>query len=830
MPNDNARLEALRSYEILDTPTEADFDEIAALASRLCDTPMALVSLVAEQRQWFKAEVGLGVRETPIEQSVCACVMREPGPLQIEDLRADPRFARNPLVTGRPHLRFYAGAPLRSADGFALGMLCVLDVRPRSLSDGQLESLRVLARQVVAQMEARRQAALANRRALALEEAQKARRALLDAEERAAMAAEAAEIGIYDWDPRTDRLLWSRALREHFGLERAEEVTLDAALQRVHPDDRECVAQAIGRALDPAGDGRYEIEYRTIPRAGEVRWLHVLGRVRFEEREGGREATRFSGVAVNITKQKSLEQALRFQLDLTRNITDNATTAILMMDEGGRCTFMNAAAERMTGYSLAEVTGGLLHDFIHHHHPDGRPYPVQDCPIDRALPEQFDVVAHEDVFVSKTGEFFPVVVNAKPIRKDGVAVGTVIEVRDVTVERETIQRLRELSLSLAEADRRKDEFLATLAHELRNPLSPIRTASSLLTTASLPPERLSWASQVINRQVSHMARLLDDLLDMARITRGKLSIEPRGALLSEVVEAAVETARPLVDEKRHQLRVQLPQGACHVWLDPFRISQVLANLLVNAARYTPAGGRIEVEARVENAELVLSVSDNGVGLEPEELGRVFEMFAQGKAGTSSTGGLGIGLALSKALAQLHGGDVSARSEGAGRGCVFEIRLPGALDRKGGDRPRPRREAPCHGLRVLLADDNRDAADTLALMLQTEGHDVRVAYDGRGALKAAGTFKPQALVLDIGMPDMTGYEVVRKLRRETWARGALFIAVTGWGQQADKELAVQFGFQAHVTKPADPGELAALLRDWAAGRTPLAGEALAAPER
>lgn len=947
--HDAQRLDALRRYAVLDTPAEPDFDDLAELARVLCDAPIALVSLVDEHRQWFKAEKGLGVRETPISESVCACVMREPGPVQIPDLRSDPRSATNRLVLGEPHLRFYAGAPLRTADGFVLGMLCVLDYETRTLSERQLNGLVVLARQVVTQLETRRNATLLAQHAEALTEVlrakesaeaklrrseeehrsieamlhaigdstdafiyakdlhgrviycneavlrsigrqreevigrkdseflppspatdailehdeqvlregrtrvfresleglgrtylstkapfrggngqliglvgvsiditelEKTRQALADVEERASMAAEAAEIGIYDWDPRADRLVWSDALRRQFGMDLAQEVSVQVALERIHPDDRDRVAEAIQRAMDPDGDGDYNIEYRTVPLGDSPRWLHVLGRVRFEEREGSRQAVRFFGVSVNITKQKELETALRFQLDLTRSITDNATTAVLMMDERGRCTFMNPAAEKMTGYALQEVQGGLLHDFIHHHRPDGRAYPVQECPIDRVLPEQLEVVEHEDMFVRKNGEFFPVIVNAKPLRKEGLPAGTVIEVRDVTVEREALQRLRELSASLAEADRRKDEFLATLAHELRNPLAPVRAAASLLTIPQLPPQRIGWAAEVIQRQVGQMAKLLDDLLDVARITRGKLTINREAVALSDVVEAAVESARPLMEERNHELKVELPSGGPSVRVDRVRISQILVNLLTNAARYTPEGGRIGLRAEVAGSEVVLSVSDNGAGLSHEELSRVFSMFGQGHAGSRTEGGLGIGLALSRSLAQLHGGELTAFSEGPGHGSVFELRLPNALCEGATESPRPQPSVPSSRLRVLIADDNRDAADALAARLELEGYETRAVYGGRDALELARSYQPEAVVLDIGMPDITGYEVARLLRHEAWARNALLVAVTGWGQKADKELARHSGFDVHLTKPADTNELCSILREWA----------------
>jgi PAS domain S-box-containing protein len=362
-------------------------------------------------------------------------------------------------------------------------------------------------------------------------------------------------------------------------------------------------------------------------------------------------------------------------------------------------------------------------------------------------------------------------------------------------------------LALRDADRRKDVFLAMLAHELRNPLAPIRNAALMLGSPKVGPEQLQWAQSVIQRQVKHMAWLLDDLLDVARITQGKLNLKKELITLTSVVDAAVEAVRPLLDSKSQQFTASLPPAPVHLVADPLRVSQMLSNLLTNAAKYTDAGGHITLLGRVIDDELSLSVKDTGIGIPAESLDGIFEMFSQVEgAAARSEGGLGIGLALVKGLVGLHGGTVEAHSEGLGRGSEFIIRLPtGAIDSPAP--PMINIAAPAGvGRRILLADDNHDAATTLAMILEMGGHIVRVVHDGRAALAVAQTFRPDTVLLDIGMPLLSGYEVAQALRLEPWGAGILLIATTGWGQESDRQRAVEAGFNFHLTKPIDADAL------------------------
>ena len=373
--------------------------------------------------------------------------------------------------------------------------------------------------------------------------------------------------------------------------------------------------------------------------------------------------------------------------------------------------------------------------------------------------------------------------------------------------------------ALREADQRKDRFLATLAHELRNPLAPIRSAAEMLTLPNLADEQLVWSRQVIHRQVEHMARLLDDLLDVARITQGKVHLRMQRVDLGTIVDTAVETARPLIAARKHGLTIELPPELPTLDADPVRLAQVLSNLLTNAAKYTDPPGRIVLRASVEDSVLRISVKDTGIGLSSAVIANIFEMFSQGEDAHGRTeGGLGIGLSLVKGLVDLHGGNIEVFSDGPGRGSEFVVTLP---CHPPGSAPLSETLAAAEATgtviarKILVADDNQDAANTLAMLLRIAGHDVCTAYGGQAALALASTFQPEFALLDIGMPDLNGYEVAKQLRRTSWGKAARLIALTGWGQEDDKRRAHAAGFDHHLTKPLDPHQLDRLLSDSAA---------------
>ena len=368
--------------------------------------------------------------------------------------------------------------------------------------------------------------------------------------------------------------------------------------------------------------------------------------------------------------------------------------------------------------------------------------------------------------------------------------------------------------TLREADRRKDEFLAILAHELRNPLAPLRHALEMLRLAPESREAAGWARDIMERQVGQMVRLIDDLLDLSRVSRGKVRLERQPVGVDAIVHDALEVCRPAIDAGAHVLQVRLPDAPVLLEGDRTRLVQILCNLLSNAAKYTPPGGRIELEASAEAEEAVISVSDNGVGIPAGMLPRVFDMFTQVENTLErSQGGLGIGLTLVKRLTELHGGRVEAQSEGPGRGSRFVLRLPRArqaalqgMTPKEQAAPKTRRVAQ----RILVADDNRDAADSLASMLRLLGHEVKIAYDGAEAVELAGSFRPQLALLDIGMPRLNGYEAAQAIRAQPSLQEVLLVALTGWGQPEDRRRSRLAGFHHHFVKPVDPAMLARLL--------------------
>ena len=416
----------------------------------------------------------------------------------------------------------------------------------------------------------------------------------------------------------------------------------------------------------------------------------------------------------------------------------------------------------------------------------------------------------------------------QPVQDIARVAGEVVEKRDYSlrVHKNTDDEVGQLvdafnrmlaeigrrSDALRDADQRKDEFLATLAHELRNPLAPLRNALEIIRVAGSDPETARKAREMMERQLKQMVRLVDDLLDVSRITTGKLAVRRTPMDLQDAVTDAIEVARPGIESRGQTLDVRQARGSVPLDGDRTRLAQVFANLLNNASKYTQHGGHITLDVTADAAQAVVRVRDNGSGLAPESLTRIFEMFVQiDRTLERSQAGLGVGLSLAKRLVELHGGQIEARSPGLGRGSEFEVRLPVA-----GGRLEPRTallehvSTPEEPRRILLADDNADFAQSLAQLLSARGHDVRVAYDGAQALEAAQAFRPQVAFLDIGMPKVHGYDVARQMRGHATTARCLLVAVTGWGQESDRQRAREAGFDRHLTKPVDPREIESIL--------------------
>ncbi|HEX4049296.1 MAG TPA: response regulator [Steroidobacteraceae bacterium] len=383
-----------------------------------------------------------------------------------------------------------------------------------------------------------------------------------------------------------------------------------------------------------------------------------------------------------------------------------------------------------------------------------------------------------------------------------------------TLQAEKTRELEKLNAALSEANRNKDEFLAMLAHELRNPLASIHNAVQLMRNPQLPSAQLSWARDMIERQLGYLTRLIDDLLDVARITRGKINLAREAVPLANVVARAVETVQPALSRQGHALILDVAEEPLYIDGDPTRLIQIVGNILNNAVKYTKPGGRIELTAGAHQEQVAIRIRDNGIGIEPDLISTVFNLFAQAsRSDPSGQAGLGIGLALVKRLVDLHGGAVDAHSEGLGKGCEFTVRFPRLSVESvpsGLEGAAAQADSPAPHRRILIVDDNRDALESLVRLLQLAGHEVHQASDGQQALSLAAEQQPDLVMLDIGMPGMDGYEVARRIRAERWGQPMVLVAVTGWGQDSDRRRSREAGFDSHWVKPLDAQKLAALL--------------------
>jgi PAS domain S-box-containing protein len=461
----------------------------------------------------------------------------------------------------------------------------------------------------------------------------------------------------------------------------------------------------------------------------------------------------------------------------------------------------NAGAERLFGYSAAEAIGRPITTLIPPERHDEEPVLLE------RLRRGERIEHYETVRVAKDGRRLDTSLTVSPIQDaKGKFIGASTVARDISQRKRSEEALRE-------ADCRKDEFLAILAHELRNPLAPIRNSLHILRMTSQHDQAAKRVGEMMERQVNHMVRLVDDLMEVSRITRGKIELRKEPVELAAVVRSAVETSRPLIEAAGHQLALTIPPEPLTLEGDPVRLTQVVANLLNNAAKYTDAGGQIWLTVRRDGHGVAISVRDTGTGIPPEMLARVFDLFTQVDRHAERTqGGLGIGLTLVKRLVEMHGGSVQARSEGTGRGSEFVVRLPLATTREPTSLSGPKGSASTvlAPRRVLVVDDNHDAADSLGTLLRLLGADVHIVYSGPDALEALAAYQPAVVLLDIGMPGMDGYEVAQRIREQPAFQDVTLIALTGWGQEADRNRTQAAGFDYHLIKPADVSALETLL--------------------
>jgi PAS domain S-box-containing protein len=510
------------------------------------------------------------------------------------------------------------------------------------------------------------------------------------------------------------------------------------------------------------------------------------------------------GVHTDVTTERLNEEALQASEELWRAVFERAAVGVAVSEPRLDGVFLqtNETLEDMLGYGRGELLGVSLHAVIH---PDDRKANAEK--VLAALEGRISTYAMEKRYLHRDGHAVWVKVMKALVRTpEGAPKFFIGSFADIS-ERKRIEA------ELRNADRRKDEFLATLAHELRNPLAPMRNALRIVQRKSPDVPEVHWAREVIDRQVQAMSRLIDDLMDVSRINQGKVQLKREHVELAKVIQGAVETSRPLIEEMGHELAVSLPPGLVMVDADLTRLAQVLMNLLNNAAKYTERGGRIDLCVELADRDLVISVKDTGIGIPADKLGSIFEMFSQVDGALSrSQGGLGIGLSLAKRLVEMHGGLIEARSAGIGLGSEFVVRLPIVVP--DGD-PSPGAQgraevSPTSSLRVLVVDDNRDAAESTAVLLELMGNTVRTVHDGEAALAAAESFRPDVVLCDIGLPKLNGYDVARTLRESGRGRQMCLVALTGWGQEADKRQALEASFDHHLTKPVDPERIEALL--------------------
>jgi PAS domain S-box-containing protein len=528
----------------------------------------------------------------------------------------------------------------------------------------------------------------------------------------------------------------------------------------------------------------------------------------------------------DITERKRIEEALGYQLDLTRTITHNTQSCLWMMDAEGRGTFVNPASERISGFKPEELIGHVLHNKVHHTRPDGTRFPIEECPLETALPLEHSVVGYEDTFIHKDGHFYPVRCSGRPIFEGGRAVGTVIEVQDITEEKRLLQAEREARQQAEVSNRLKDEFLATLSHELRTPLNAILGWVVMLRSGRMAPAKAVEALETVERNARAQNRLMEDLLDVSRIITGKLELKFQPVVLARVVEAAVASLRPAAEAKGMHLSVAYDSRACQLYGDADRLQQVVWNLVSNAIKFTPMGGSVEARVQCCSSYVEIKVSDTGEGIEPGFVPYVFDRFRQADSSIHRKhSGLGLGLAIVRHLVELHGGEVSVESAGLGQGATFTVKLPLTTTQNanlGVPNKVPAaairgpqfafRGSTVHlsGLKVLVVDDEADARSLLAAMLTVSGADTRAAGSMSEALSVLDEWRPDVLVCDIGMPEGSGYDLIREIRNHTGTSKFPAVALSAYARPEDRLRALSAGFEVHVPKPVEPDQLLATI--------------------
>ena len=612
------------------------------------------------------------------------------------------------------------------------------------------------------------------------------------------------DYAIFMLDPDGTVATWNAGAEQILGYKTLE--ILGEHLSRFNPASKMQMELARHEIETATTEGRFEDEGWRVRKDGSHFWANaVITAIRDSD---GR-LMGFSKIIRDLTERREYERHLRQSEERFRLLIESVIDyAIITIGADGYITSWNSGAQRITGFSATEIVGRHF----------SRLYPPED--VAEHKPWRQLIGARDQGRVFEEGW---------RLRKDGTqfwANSVIARLPAVEVSPEQFYIVtqdltpRRHAESLADTAQKMHEFIAMLAHELRNPLAPIRNAVALMERRKIKDPIVESMRQTIERQSGQLVRIIDELLDVNRVARGHFSIEKSTIDLREVIQRAVETSRPVIDGKHHVLDIEVGNVPIRVDADALRMSQVLVNLLNNAAKYTPVGGHIELQARVAGDHAEVRVSDNGKGIDRGELERIFDLFIQLEPNvTAAFGGLGVGLALVRRIVELHGGRVQARSEGPGKGSEFIVRLPISSEPLTVPREPAEQPADAGTLRVLVVDDNADAADSLAVLLQQLGHRVETAYDGASAIRTVPTFAPHLVLLDIGMPHMSGYDVARAISGMNLELRPTIAAVSGWGQPADKERARAAGFHKHFTKPVSDTDLYRLLAEVAAALAP-----------
>jgi len=625
----------------------------------------------------------------------------------------------------------------------------------------------------------------------------------------------------------------------------------------LHPDETQTATEQWAASVRSGAP--FEMQLRLLDmRQQRYRW-HLVRTVAVRD-DAGR-LVRWFGTSTDIHEQKRAEESARYLAQAS------AALAGVVDYESTLQTVANLAVPHFADWSAVDVADDantlrrlavahrdpekvqLAHDLMRRYPPDPQVPSGALTVLRTGTPEIISDITDEMLVLAARDEAHlrlirslglksyicvPLIVSGKPLGVLTFATaesGRTYTGADLTLATDLAQRASvaventQLYQALRDADRRKDEFLATLAHELRNPLAPIRNALEILKMPTVDAATVARSRDMMERQVEHLVRLVDDLLDVSRVMQGKIELRRERVELATVVARAVETVQPLMDAKGHRVNIRLPSESLSIDADPVRLAQIVGNLLTNAAKYTEPGGRIWLTAERDGETAELRVRDSGIGIGPEMLPRVFELFVQvDHASTQAQGGLGIGLTLVKNLVEMHDGTVQARSEGHGRGSEFIMRLPTSAQTDWPDRvahrgEQVRRPPEASAYRLLVVDDNLDAAESLGMLLELQGHEVRVASSGVAALEITKAFTPDVVFLDIGMPGMDGYEVARRLRQQPSLGNVVLAALTGWGQKEDRRRTTAAGFDHHLVKPPEPRAVEAVLAELGRMRHP-----------